>query len=40
MEVPDHAALEALRRLEKKEKDAWRAKRLRIIAWPSKASRL
>jgi transposase len=31
MEVRDHATLETLRRLEKKEKDAWRAKRLRII---------
>jgi len=31
MEVRDHATLETLRRLEKKEKDAWQAKRLRII---------
>jgi len=31
MEVRDHATLETLRRLEKKEKDARRAKRLRII---------
>jgi transposase len=31
MEVRDHATLETLRRLEKKEKDAWRAKRLRIV---------
>lgn len=31
MEVRDHATLETLRRLEKKEEDAWRAKRLRII---------
>jgi transposase len=31
MEVRDHATLETLRCLEKKEKDAWRAKRLRII---------
>ena len=31
MEVRDHAMLETLRRLEKKEKDARRAKRLRII---------
>ncbi len=31
MKVRDHATLETLRRLEKKEKDAWQAKRLRII---------